>query len=89
MEVTDLAILKPFKNLPISDFSNPVIEKKMNEALKKVESDFGKEYDIVIGGKRYKSKRKIKSINPSKINEIVGITNSATEELAELAIQEA
>ncbi|SHH38243.1 L-glutamate gamma-semialdehyde dehydrogenase [Thermosipho atlanticus] len=89
MEATDLLILKPFKNLPISDFSDSETEIKMKEALKKVEKTFGKEYDIVIAGKRYKTERKIKSINPSKIEEIVGFTNSATEELAELAIQEA
>ena len=89
MEATDFLILKPFKNLPISDFSNPEIEKKMKEALAKVESEFEKEYEIVIGGKRYKSERKIKSINPSKITEIVGITNSANEDLAEMAVQTA
>ncbi|MDK2886190.1 MAG: 1-pyrroline-5-carboxylate dehydrogenase [Thermosipho sp. (in: thermotogales)] len=89
MEVTDYLILKPFKNLPISDFSNPEIEKKMKDALAKVESEFGKEYDIIIGGRKYKSERKIKSINPSKISEIVGITNAADEELAEKAVQEA
>jgi 1-pyrroline-5-carboxylate dehydrogenase len=89
MESTDFMILKPFKNLPISDFSDPEIEKKMKQALEKVYSEFGKEYDIVIGGKRYKSERKIKSINPSQVSEIVGFTNSANEDLAEMAIQTA
>jgi len=38
----------------------------MEKVLKNVEKDFGKEHDIVIGGKRIKLVEKFKSINPSK-----------------------
>ncbi|QTA37983.1 L-glutamate gamma-semialdehyde dehydrogenase [Thermosipho ferrireducens] len=89
MEATNFMILKPFENLKIADFSNSETEFMMKKALEKVAVEFGKEYDIVIGGKAYKSDKKIKSINPSKTDEIVGYTNSATEELAELAVEKA
>ncbi|MGB4752649.1 MAG: L-glutamate gamma-semialdehyde dehydrogenase, partial [Fervidobacterium sp.] len=76
-EVTDWTVIPPFKNEPIVDFSKPENEEYMKAALEKVYSEFGKEYDIVIGGKVYKSEKKIKSINPSKYDEVVGYVNSA------------
>ncbi len=82
-------VIPPFKNEPITDFSNPENYKKQVEALERVAKEFGKEYDIVIGGKRYKTEKKIRSINPSKHDEIVGIVSSANEELARIALDEA
>ena len=88
-EVTDWTVIPPFKNEPIVDFSKPENEEYMKAALEKVYSEFGKEYDIVIGGKVYKSEKKIKSINPSKYDEVVGYVNSADETLAERAVESA
>ncbi|MDM7320165.1 MAG: aldehyde dehydrogenase family protein, partial [Fervidobacterium sp.] len=88
-EATDWTIIPPFKNEPYVDFSVPENEQKMKEALEKVYKEFGKEYDIVIGGKPYKTEKKIKSINPSKPDEVVGIVSSANEELAEKALEAA
>jgi len=65
-EATDWTIIPPFKNEPYVDFSIPENEQRMKEALEKVYKDFGKEYDIVIGGKPYKTEKKIRSINPSQ-----------------------
>jgi 1-pyrroline-5-carboxylate dehydrogenase len=79
--------LLPFKNEPYEDFSIPENRKSMEEALRKVESEFGKEWDIVIGGEHIKSNKKIESINPSDPKEIVGICQSSTKEMAEKAIE--
>lgn len=57
-EATDWTIIPPFKNEPVTDFSKPENEAKMKEALEKVYREFGKEYDIVIGGKAYKTEKK-------------------------------
>ncbi|WP_448376222.1 L-glutamate gamma-semialdehyde dehydrogenase [Fervidobacterium sp.] len=88
-EATDWTVIPPFRNEPVTDFSNPENERKMKEALEKVYKEFGKEYDIVIGGKIYKTEKKIRSINPSKPEEVVGIASSANEELAEKALEAA
>ena len=79
--------LLPFKNEPYEDFSIPENRKAMEEALRKVESEFGKEWDIVIGGEHIKSDKKIESINPSNPKEIVGICQSGTKEMAEKAVE--
>ncbi len=83
----EYTVLKPFENFPIIDFSDPEDEAKMREALKKVESELGKEYPIVIGGKEYETERKIKSINPSKYDQVVGIVSKAGRDLADKALE--
>ena len=42
--------IKPFTNEPFIDFSNPSNKKKMELALAKVKSEFGREYPMWIGG---------------------------------------
>ncbi len=41
-----------FTNEPFIDFSNPDNRTQMEDALKKVASEFGREYPMWIGGKR-------------------------------------
>ncbi len=79
--------LKPFKNFPIIDFSDPEDERKMKEAIEKVEKEMGKEYPLIIGGKEIRTERKIKSINPAKYDEVVGVVSKADRELAEKALE--
>ncbi len=81
------AVIKPFENFPIIDFSNPEDERKMKEAIEKVESELGKEYPIVIGGREYTTEGKITSINPAKYDQIVGYANKGTKELADKALE--
>jgi len=86
LKETDYMILKPFKNFSIIDFSNPEDIEKMEKALEKVEKEFGKEYDLVIGGKSYRTEEKIVSKNPSRFEEIVGVSSKGNEELADKAL---
>jgi 1-pyrroline-5-carboxylate dehydrogenase len=78
-----------FRNEPFTDFSKEENRKAFEAALAKVRSELGKEYDIIIGGERIKTERKIKSINPSNLDEVIGIINEADESLAEKAMQAA
>ena len=80
-------VIKPFENFPIIDFSNLEDEKKMREALKKVGSELGREYPIVIGGKEVHTEKKIVSINPAKYEEVVGVVSKGTKELADKALE--
>ncbi|MFQ5583310.1 MAG: L-glutamate gamma-semialdehyde dehydrogenase, partial [Calditrichia bacterium] len=59
----------------------------MLAALKLVESQSGKEWDIVIGGDHIKTEKKIKSINPSNPGEVVGISQSGSKEMADRAVK--
>ncbi len=70
----------PFKNEPWADFSKPEIARKMREALEKVHGQLGREYDLVIGGRRIKKNDKTTSINPSKPSEVIGIFQKAGAE---------
>ena len=77
--VTPSAILNvgPFKNEPATDFSKPENQKAMKAALEKVRTELGREYPLVIGGKPVTRPDKIKSINPGKPSEVVGVFQKA------------
>src|SRR6201982_3803378 len=79
----------PFVTEPFFDFRNEENARRMRSAVAKVRSQLGREYDLVIGGKRVKTTEKIKSLNPSKPSEIVGIHQKAGKEHVEPAMQAA
>jgi 1-pyrroline-5-carboxylate dehydrogenase len=79
----------PFKNEPLTDFGNAENARRMKAALTKVRAELGREYDMVIGEKLIKTTEKIKSVNPAKPSEIVGVFQSAGREHVEPAIQAA
>jgi 1-pyrroline-5-carboxylate dehydrogenase len=78
-----------FRNEPFTDFSKRENRTAFAEALDKVRAQLGREYDLFIGGKQIKTERKVKSINPSDVDEVVGIISEADPELAERAMQTA
>src|SRR5947207_1584094 len=79
----------PFKNEPLTDFSRPENARAMREAIEKVRGQLGREYDLVIGGRRLKTSSKIKSINPARPSEVVGLHQKAAAEHVEPAMQAA
>jgi 1-pyrroline-5-carboxylate dehydrogenase len=79
----------PFKNEPLTDFGNAENARKMKAALTKVRAELGREYDMVIGEKLIKTTEKIKSVNPAKPSEVIGVFQSAGREHVEPAIQAA
>src|SRR5205823_9650563 len=54
-----------------------------------VGGQLGREYDLIIGGKRIKTEGKIKSLNPAKPSQVVGIHQKAGPEHVEPAMQAA
>jgi len=76
-----------FWNEPFTRFDLPENKKAFEEALAKVGSELGREYDLIIGGERISTEKKIRSINPSRIDQVIGIVSQADKELAEKAIQ--
>lgn len=81
--------LPAFRNEPYTDFSIAESRKRMEEALAKVRGQLGREYGIVIDGERIHTADKLKSTNPARPDEIVGIHQKATPELANRAIETA
>ena len=79
----------PFVNEPLTDFNREDNARKMRSAIEKVRGQLGREYDLVIGGKRVKTSDKIKSINPAKPSQVVGLHQKAGKEHVEPALQAA
>lgn len=81
--------LAPFRNEPAVDFTKAENRQAMERALADVRAQLGREYDILVAGQRRKTGDLLKSLNPSRPSEVVGIHHRATTELANLAIEDA
>ena len=79
----------PFVNEPLTDFTREENARKMRAAIEKVRSQLGREYDLIIGGRHVKTQDKIKSINPAKPSELVGLFQKAGKEQVEPAMDAA
>ncbi|MGI8770722.1 MAG: L-glutamate gamma-semialdehyde dehydrogenase [Acidobacteriaceae bacterium] len=75
-----------FRNEPFTDFSDLQHEHAMRETLARVREMLGHEYELVIGGERVRTADKIRSVNPAKPAEVVGIHQKAGAEHAEQAM---
>ena len=78
-----------FTNEPFIDFSKPENRKAMEDALKKVASEFGREYPMYIGGQKVITAEKRTSTNPSHPSQVIGIFQTATPEMAAQAVEAA
>ena len=78
-----------FKNEPSIDWSNPENTRRMRAALEHVRNELGREYDLVIGGRRVKTAEKSQSLNPAKPSEVVGTFSTAGSAEVEPAMQAA
>jgi len=78
-----------FTNEPIVDFRTPENAAAMRVAIEKVHKELGREYGLVIGGKHFKTRDKIRSLNPAKPPEVVGVHQKAGAEHVEPAMEAA
>jgi 1-pyrroline-5-carboxylate dehydrogenase len=78
-----------FRNEPFTDFTKEENAQAMRAALAKVKSELGREYPLVIGGKRITTDGKLDSINPANRTQLVGRFQKATKELANKAVESA
>jgi 1-pyrroline-5-carboxylate dehydrogenase len=79
----------PFVNEAFVDFTTAENKRAMETALIAVENDLGREYDLIIGGKRLRTADKIVSINPARPSQVIGIHQKAGAEHVEEAMQAA
>jgi 1-pyrroline-5-carboxylate dehydrogenase len=83
------AIFAEFRNEPYTDFSQPANRRAMEEALRQVRSEFGREYRLRIGGEYFSTGDRLESANPSNPSEIVGVHHRADAVLAARAVEAA
>ncbi|HZT38300.1 MAG TPA: L-glutamate gamma-semialdehyde dehydrogenase [Bryobacteraceae bacterium] len=81
--------LSEFKNESAADFSRPEHHAAMQQALSEVRAQLGREYDLLIAGERIKTGDLLKSANPSRPAEVIGVHHRATPELARRAVESA
>ena len=78
-----------FVNEPMIDWTNLDNLRRMQAAIEKVRSELGREYDLVIGGRRIRTGDTAPSINPAKPSEVVGLHHQAGPAEVEPAMQAA
>ncbi len=79
--------LSKFKNESYTDWSKPKNRTRQEADIRKVISELGKEYPNIIGGEKVFTDRKLKSLNPSNPDEIVGVFQQGTTADAERAME--
>ena len=78
-----------FQNEAFIDFAKPENRKAMEDALRQVKGMFGREYPLVIAGEKVITTEKTKSTNPSHPDEVIGVFQKATVEMANKAVEAA
>src|SRR5450631_2694319 len=78
-----------FVNEPAIDFTRQENAREMRAAIEKARSQLGREYDLIIGGKRVRTADKIRSVNPAKPSEVAGVHQKAGKAHVEPAMQAA
>ena len=78
-----------FAHTPFVDFHEPENARAMRAALDQVANHRGREYDLIIGGRRHKTADKIRSLNPARPAQVVGIHQKAGAQEAQLAMDAA
>jgi len=81
--------MTPFVNEPYADYKQPEVRAAAEAAMKKVRKQLGKDYSLIIAGKRLKTASKLTSVNPSNSSEVVGTHSKADASLATKALESA
>ncbi len=88
-QIPPLPPLGGFRNEPLIDFKAAENARAMQAALEAVGAQLGREYDLIVGGRRIRTEGKIRSLNPARPAQVVGIHQKADAEHAEEAMQAA
>lgn len=78
-----------YSHEPFTNFTEEKNIQEFNDALGFVQSQLGKHYPVIIGGKSITTEEKMQSINPANKEEVIGSVSMANQELAEKAMQAA
>jgi len=78
-----------YENASLVNFVYRESQEKMRDALREVQTRFGRKYPLTIGGRRVWTQTLMSSLNPSRPDEIVGYVAEAGIAEAELALKAA
>src|SRR3974390_1693699 len=87
--MSNMENVQEFRNEPYTDFSIPASRQAMEQALRQVQAQFGREYQLRIGSEWIATSDKLESLNPSNTREVVGVHHKATSDLARRAVDSA
>ncbi len=76
----------PFRNTPLTDFSDPGERQAFEGALARVRSRFGEEHPLVIGGQEIWLEDRFSSVNPAHPDQVIGVFAKADARLAQFAV---
>ncbi|MDI3316481.1 MAG: L-glutamate gamma-semialdehyde dehydrogenase [Bacillota bacterium] len=79
-------MMPPFVNEPVTDFRAPERREAMERALAQVRSEFGRRYDLIIGGRPVRTQAEIRSTNPARPDQVVGLVARAGRAEADQAL---
>src|SRR6266849_229514 len=90
MATAETRLQKPeFVNEAFIDFTKAENRAAMEAALKKVAAEFGREYPMYIAGQKVTTTEKMKSTNPSRPSQVIGVFQKASAEQANQAVEAA
>ena len=78
-----------FANEAFQNFTKPEAREAMEKALAGVQKEYGREYDLVIGGKHIKAPDQFASHNPCNPEEVLGLFQLGTPEIGCKAVETA
>lgn len=84
-----IVLVVEFANEMLTDFSRTEHRDKMRRACELVSGQFGRNYDLIIGGHRIGTKDRIRSEDPSDVSQTVGYAAKANTQHAEEAMNAA
>ena len=87
--VLEETVASVFENEPPLDFSREEVRDEFQAAVDSVAEEFGREYYLVVGGRRVETRGQLISRNPSHRNQIVGNVGAASPDDAQEAIDAA
>jgi len=71
-------VIDAYRPEPLLDFSQATNREAMEAALKAVAAELGRHYPVVIDGERRDRDQRLRSYNPSRLDETVGMVSKAT-----------
>ncbi len=79
---------KEFRNEAFLDFSKPETREAQEKALAEAKTRLGKTYPLIIGGREVTAPDTFTSVNPANKEQVIGVFQKGTSELAVRALEE-
>jgi 1-pyrroline-5-carboxylate dehydrogenase len=79
----------PFKNAPLTDFTQPENRRAQEIALEQVRSELGRTYPLIIGGEKINNAETFASVNPAQPEQVIGYFSRATVAQVDQAVRAA